>query len=298
MGFGSPIIRKGRRMSRGLALFVKDLHADDVAEIRGWSTRPGLLALLTKLNSMKEREQFLDHYAEAMVALHLIRQACELEYEAPTVNRKSADLKVSKGRNVFFAHIKRVNLSPAMAKDWRIATRLYSLKQIRRPVTVSVTFFRSLTDQEMQYCCKIARGFVEVGNHGDRKEIVNAGDEPLVELEIGPRHTGRHIRLLLVGPGVDGGDESQIRNQLTDAYHQFMPGFENIVLVATFWSDDGGVGDLKEALGEFWTDGNHPLSKAVVYFAFDPKEGTIGFQPFFRDERTLPYIAEVFRTPR
>jgi hypothetical protein len=284
-------------MAFGLDLFAKNLCPDDVAKVKGWSKHPGLSALLTKLDSMKKWQQFLDHYAEAMVALHLMRQTCELEYEVPTVNGRSADFKVSKDANVLFAHIKRVNLDAATAKHLRIATRLCSLREIRRPILVTFTFSKSLTDQEMQYCCKEATQFVETADEGDKTEIMNTAGESLVELEIGPRHNGQHVRLDLVGPGTDGGDESRIRKQLGHAYDQFMPGFENVILVTAYWSDEGSVEDLKDTLEEFWTNGNHPLSNAVVYFTFDPKGGRINFQPFFRNERILPYIADVFRTP-
>ena len=82
---------------------------------------------------------------------------------------------------------------------------------------------------------------------------------------MGPRHDGEHVRLAFVGPGADGSDESRIYDQLSHAYRQFMPESDNVILLTTFWRDEGTEEDLTEALEEFWTNGKHPLSNIVVY---------------------------------
>jgi hypothetical protein len=87
-------------MPSGLHLFEKHLLPTDVGEIRGWSGHAELSVLLGRLESMKKWEQFLDCFAEAKVALHLIRQGFELQYEVPTVNGLKADFRASRGTSI------------------------------------------------------------------------------------------------------------------------------------------------------------------------------------------------------
>jgi hypothetical protein len=288
--------KRQERMLLGLDLFERDLCPRDVADIRAWSRHPGLSSLLTKLQSMKRWQRFLDHYAEAMIALCLIRQACELQYEVPTVNGGSADFKVSRGGSVFFVHVKRTNLDQATRKNLDISRRLARLREIRRPITVSFMFCQLLTDQEMQRCCKEARAFIEGAAEGERKEIESTAGELLGEFEIGPRHNGQHVRLAEVLPAVDGGSDCAVRSQLGHAYRRFMPGFENVILVTDFWNDEGSIDDMRDAFDEFWAGRNHPLANAIVYFVMDPKNGKIGFEPFFRNCGIPSYIIDLFRT--
>jgi len=185
----------------GLKKFEKDLNTEVVAEINGWEKHPELSKLLKILQSIKDPQQFQDHYAEAMVARHLIRHGCELQVEVLTVNCGRADLKVSKSSNTFFVHIKRTNLDKETTKNLKINTRLNCLRKIRRPITVSLIPYKSLTDQEMQYCCKEAKEFIENASEGNRKEIKNINDEALVEFEIGPCHNGQHVIFDPILPG-------------------------------------------------------------------------------------------------
>ena len=280
----------------GLDLFERHLYPGDVAAIRAWSGHPGLSPLLKKLQSIRRCQQFLDYYAEAMVALHLIRQGCELQYEAPTTGGGTADFKVARGNNTFFVHIKRTNLDRETAKNLSIRTRLDCLRRICRPITVNFTFYESLTDEEMQHCCEEARGFIERAGEGETKEITSAAGELLGEFEIGPRHNGERVTLSEDLPGTDGGYADAVHDQLSHAYRRFMPGFENAILVTDFWSDEASVDDVREALDDFWSNGNHPLSNIVVYFTMDTRTGRIAFESFSRNHKAVSCVADIFRT--
>ena len=286
-------------MTSGFKIFVKDLNQEIVAEINGWEKHPELSKLLKKLQSIKDPQQFQNHYAEAMVARHLIRQGCELQVEVPTANGKKADFKVSKSSNTFFIHIKRTNLDKETTKNLKINTRLNCLRKIRRPIIVSLIHYKSLTDQEMQYCCKEAKEFIENASEGEKKEIKNMNDEVLAEFEIGPCHNGQHVKFdpILLG-AICGGDDTRIYEQLSHAYKRFMPEAINIILVTSAWRDDASIEDLQEAVDDFWSDRKHSCSKIIGWFMFEPRGSRTDFKLFFRDNYENPqYIVDVFESP-
>jgi hypothetical protein len=283
-------------VTSGLKKFEKDLNKEVVAEINGWEKHPELSKLLKKLQSIKDPQQFQDHYAEAMVARHLIRQRCELQVEVPTVNCGCADFKVSKSGNTFFVHIKRTNWDKETTKNLKINTRLDCLRKIRRPITVSLIPYKSLTDQEMQFCCKETKEFIKNASEGERKEIKNKNDEVLVEFEIGPCHNGQHVKFdpILLG-AICGGDDTRIYEQLRHAYKRFMPEAVNIILVTSAWRDDASIEDLREAVDDFWYDGKHSFSKIIGWFMFEPRGSRTDFKLFFRKNYKRPsYILDLF----
>jgi len=283
-------------MLSGFEKFEKNLDPEVVAEIKSWSKHPELSKLLKKLQSIKDWPQFQDHYAETMVARHLIKKECELQYEVPTVNCGCVDFGVSKGSNKFFVHIKRTNFDKETTKNLKINTRLNCLRKIRRHITVSLKHYKSLTDQEMQYCCKEAKEFIENAREGDRKEIKNMNDEALAEFEIGPCHNGHHVIFDPIFPGViDGGDDTRIYEQLSHAYKRFMPEAINIILVTSAWRDNSSIEDLRESVDDFWSGRKHPCSNIIGWFRFEPKGNSTNFKLFFRENYERPrYIIDLF----
>lgn len=207
-------------MRSGLEIFEKGLHPEVVAEIRGWTKHSELSKLLNKLESIKDQEPFLDIYAEAMVARHLISQECEIEVEVPTKKGKSADFKVSKGSNIFFVHVKRLNF-----------------------------------DREMQH-------------------DLNVGNDPRVN---------------------DGADHDRYLKKLKRAYKQFMPDGVNIILVTSAWREDSSIEDLREDKEDYWSNGKHSDSNIIGWFLSHPREKSIDFKLFFRENFEKPtYIVELF----
>lgn len=274
-------------MRSGLEIFEKDLHQEVVAEIRGWTKQPELSKLLKKLESMKDWEQFLDFYAEAMVARHLISQGCEIKVEVPTKNGKSADFKVSKGSNTFFVHVKRLNFDQEMQHDLNVITRLESLK--KKGIGFSFKY-KSITDDEMQQFSKEADRFSKELNDGESKDITSKTGELLGECFKMP-----HGPSMTVYSGNDGGDDGRYQKQLKSAYEQFIPDGVNIILVTSAWREDSSIEDLRDDMEDFWSNGKHSDSNIIGWFLSHPREKSIDFKVFFRENSEKPpYIVELF----
>ena len=273
-------------MRSGLKIFEKNLHPEVVAEIRGWTKHPELSKLLKKLESMKDWEQFLDFYVEAMVARHFISQGREIKVEVPTKNGKSADFKVSKGSDTFFVHVKRLNFDKEMQHDLNVSTRLESL----RKKGFGFSHNKSLTDDEMQQFCKEANRFAENANDGENKVITSKTGEVLGEC-----YKMQHGQSITVYSVKDGGCSDRFPKKLKNAYKQFMPDSVNVILVTSAWRDDASIGDLREGVEDFWSDGKHSCSNIIGWFKFDPRGESIDFELFFRDNSEKPlYIVELF----
>lgn len=113
-------MHKNNKSKAGLEKFEGILHPEVVGEIKGWAKHPELPKLLNKLETIKDREQFLDHYSEAMIARHLISKGCELKVEVKTKKGRHADFEVSKNNSVFFIHVKRLNFDRDLQHDLNV----------------------------------------------------------------------------------------------------------------------------------------------------------------------------------
>lgn len=275
-------------MTSGLKKFEKDLHPEVVAEIKGWVNHPELSKLLKKLRSIKDWEQFLDHYAEAMVARHIIRQGCELQVEVPTANSKNADFKVSKGSDTFFIHVKRLNFDEEMQHDLNVGTRLDSL----RKKGIGYLFNKSLTDGEMQYFYKEANRFSKKAKAGERKVITSKTGEVLGECD--KVKNGQPTTTVYSAKDVN--ESHRFSKKLKkEAYKQFMPDGLNVILVTSAWRDNASNEDLRESVDDFWSGGKHPCSNIIGWFKFDPRGNKTDFELFFRENyERPPYILDVF----
>jgi hypothetical protein len=273
-----------------------DLHPNVVAEIKSWATHPELSKLLSDIESQTKYERFVDHYAEAMIAIYLLNKGCELQYEFPTVNNKSADFRVGNNNNIFFLHIKRINLDNETVNNIKINAQLCVLKKIERPITVFLKRFCSLTSQEMYYCCQEAKAFIENAKEGDIKEIKNNDDEVLVEFEIGPPHRGRHVVFNTILPVIDGVYDKKIDYQLSHAYKRFMSEHTNIILVTSFWGDSASIEDLRDSVENFWLNKKNSCSNIIGAFKLEPQERQLNELTIFcRANYKMPqYITELF----
>lgn len=274
-------------MTSGFKKFEKDLNPEVVAEIKGWEKYPELSKLLKKLQSTKDWEQFLDYYAEAMVARHLIRQGCELQVEFPTANGKNADFKVSKVSDTFFIHVKRLNFDEEMQHDLNIGTRLDSL----RKKGIGYLFNKSLTDEEMQYFYKEANRFSKKSKAGERKVITSRIGEVLGECD--KVKNGQPTTTVYSVKDVD--ESHRFSNKLKEAYKQFMPDGLNVILATSAWRDDASIEDLREAVDDFWFVGKHRFSNIIGWFTFEPRGNSTDFELFFRENyERPPYILDLF----
>lgn len=278
--------KKNKKSGVGLDIFKSNLHPEVVFEIREWSKHPELSKLLKRLESIGDWEQFLDCYAEAMIARHLISKECEIKVEVPTRNGKSADFKVSKGSNTFFVHVKRLNFDQETQHDLNVSTRLENLKK----KGIGFLLDKSLTDDEMQQFSKEANRFSKELNDGESKDITSKNSKSLGEC-----FKMQHGQSMTVYSVKDGGDDGRYLKKLERAYEQFMPNSINIILVTSAWRDDSSIEDFQDDMEDFWSNGKHSDSNIIGWFLFHPREKSIDFELFFRENSERPlYIVELF----
>ena len=274
------------KVRSGLKIFEKHLHPEVVTDIRRWDKHPELSKLFKKLESIKDWERFLDHYAEAMVARYLITQGCEIAVEVATINRKSADFRVSKGSNTFFVHIKRMNFDKETQRDFNVSTRLNSL----RTKGFGFLFYKSLADGEMQHFCKEANRLSEKLKDSESEVITSKTGERLGEC-----YRRKCAQSITVYSAKDVDCSDRFSGRLKDAYGQFMPDGVNVILVTSAWRDSASIEDLQEAVNDFWSDGEHHCSDIIVWFEFDPRGESIDFELFLRENSEKPpCIVELF----
>lgn len=93
----------------------------------------------------------------------------------------------------------------------------------------------------------------------------------------------------------DGGDDGRYLKKLKIAYKQFMPDGVNVILVTSAWRESSSIEDLREDMKAFWSNGKHSDSNIIGWFLFHPREKSIDFKLFFRENSEKPlYIAELF----
>jgi hypothetical protein len=290
VGLGlNNLIKTGKiKVISGLEKFRKKLHPEIVAEIKGWSNHPELSKLLEKLQSIKDWEQFVDYYAEAIVAWYLIRQGCEIDgYEVPNDINKTADFQVSKGRNTFFLHIKRLNFDGETHHDFNVSKRLEGLQE----KGIGYSFDKSLADEEMQHFYEEAKNSSKEVKVGETKDIISETGEILGQFA----KVSNGQSAAYVYSAKSGDDRYRFSDKISEAYKQFMPNAMNVILVTSAWRDSASIEDLQRALDDSWAVGKHSCSNIVGWFEFDPRENSIDFKLFFRENSKIPqYIIDVF----
>jgi hypothetical protein len=279
-------------MNNLLEKFLNRFKNSSVNELKSWSDDPELSKILKKLQSVKEPQQFLDHYAEAMVAGYLKSCGCKLEVEVPTANNRTADLKVTKDNYSFFIHIKRLNTEGKTQKQMNIQSRLRDLESIEKPFTVAILFYRDLTDPQMQYFTKSISKFIKDASVGDTSEIVDDNSDLLGDCEIHSTNKSGHVLLVQTLSARFTDDESRLYDKLSDAYHQFMPEAINLIFVTSPWSSD--IEDFESALlgstyqkgrknDGFWSDNKHPDSYIAAWFNFENNYLNLNFKTWYRE---------------
>jgi len=273
----------------GIELFEKRLHPAVIADIKAWSQDSELSKLLEKLQSLNDAQHFLNHYAEVMVARHLIKRGCKLEVEVPTVNRRSADFKVSKDDHTFFLHVKRLNVDEETQKEMKIHHRLQNLKKIRKPVMFGIVFFKCLNDREMQEFYKQAKDFIKKGKIGERMTFEDSAGQELAECEISGWNNMERVQLVVAMSVKHADDAKRLYKKLSDAYKQFMPDNTNIILVTGTWKEN--IVEFEESLLEpngFWEDDKHSASEMVGWFDFRVEDDYINFRTWCREKCNVP----------
>jgi hypothetical protein len=235
----------------GLHRFQDDVNPVALGEIASWPvSQPGLRRLVSHLEATAGRNAFLDRFAEAMVARHLVSRGCALRAEVPTPAGKTADLEVAPaggGDPPFFLHVKRLNTDRPFRRRLTVSSRLRSLERILRPYVVSIHLRDEVSDQQVRRFVASATQFIRHARVGD-------------ELMVHDEHTGAEIGGCRIVAPCEGGhvnlaiglptgfiDESpRMQKLMRRAYRQFMPRGLNVILIGSSHPRDAD--DFESAL--------------------------------------------------
>ncbi len=296
-------------MSGGLDRFQDGLDQAVVDEIHGWASDPELAKLHASLQAIRDREKFLDTYAEAMVARHLLSRDCSLRVEVLTPSGRTCDFEVGHGGERFFLHVKHLNTDRPVRKRLTVSSRLRYLERIARPYVVSVHLRDALDDVRMQRFVMSAADFIQRARIGD--ELMVRGDDGV---EIGGCRIvapwqGERVILVLGLPTGFIDDAPRIRRLMRKAYQQFMPGAINVILICSSHVEDAE--DFATALlgthierwdaqpprgrrvahgrdvDGFWHGKRSPGSLAAGWFHFKPETSALKCRLWLRRESSI-----------
>jgi len=268
----------------GLLRFGKKLHTDVIRDIRSWENDPVLSKLYKTIDSQNDWQRFLDHYAEAMVALHLIKRGYQIvKIEAPTKNHKRADFEIAKGIETFFAHIKRLNFNENTSEELNITDTL-----VRKKTTANfgLSFKETPHGKDKEIFLNKAIQWQKIKN--TEEDICSEKGRVLGSIK--PLSSS-----VMVGT-MQKGESTRMPKILKNAYEQFMPGDINVILLTDAWQDNKGKDDLELSLKDFWAKGKNKSSQVVIWFNFDIREAEISFHLFSREGCNIPsYVSDAFQ---
>jgi len=301
--------------SAGLNRFHEELEDGVVDEIMAWDGHPELGKIYSRLQAVRDREQFLNLYSEAMVARYLLARDCGLRVEVLTPTGRTCDFEVSGGDERFYLHVKRLNTDRPHEKQLAISSHLRYLERIARPYVVSVRFPQELVAKDMQVFVARASEFIQQARVGD--EIVIRADDghELGGCRIVAPWEGAQVSLVVGVPSGFIDEAPRIRRLMRKAYHQFMPGETNVILVCSSHASDAE--DFTNALlgshverwdahppaGQrvahgraedgFWYGRRFPESTAAGWFHFRPEDAALQCKLWVRQDGGLaPAIAQ------
>ena len=290
----------------GLDRYQTELSSEVLERVRSWNSQPELSVLLERLRHTLDRRPFMDVWAEAMVADRFHRAGCELAVEVPTPNGRSCDLRVRRDGREFFVHIKRLHAG-RRSRHIRISPRLRVLEGIRRPWLVRIRWADGLTDEDMQELVVRCSEFLLHANLGDELTVRSEHGHELGGIRVVAPWEGKTVSLAIGLP--EGFQErgQKIRRVMERAMRQFMPGSDNIIMVATPYADD--LADFDSALlgsnieqwnpsqppGQrmnwgraedgFWQGRAREASQVMGWFRFRPSADDLDVTLRFRNER-------------
>ena len=296
-------------MKSGIESFGTHLCPEVVTEIESWDVHPELSKLLEKLRSVKDAQQFLDHYAEAMVARYFVSRGCELRVEVLTTAARTADLCVLKNGLVFYVHVKRLHLDELNEKEIRVQNRLWDLKKIRRPVILLAQLWKIPTDEDMQVIYRRLKEFVQTADIGETISMKGHSCDEIAQFTIVSEHKGQSVQVVPMGTIKHVDDQKRFYKKLSKAYKQFVCGAINVILVTSLWGNDiedfewALLGTTYEVRGMppdspviesgrkddgFWSQNKHPESFVVGWFNFEAREDHIDFTVWYRENYAVP----------
>lgn len=295
---------------RGLERFGGKINSDVLADIESWRADAELGKLTARLDSLKKPQEFLDCYAEVLIARSLLKAGCSVRVEVPTVGRFHADFEARQSDTHFFVHVKRLNTDEATQKQMNVATRLDGLKRISRPLIMGLSLRRDLTDCQMQDFVAQATRFVEGASIGDELTISGPDDSHWGTCEIVGPHPGTNVETVVTLGARFLDTRGRLLRLCDKAYSQSMPGALNVMAMAACWGDD--VEDFETALlgtsyviyddvpprgrviesglkdDGFWSGDKHPDSQVAAFFHFSRDSDTFQSKLWLRPAIAIP----------
>ena len=280
----------------GVELFGGAVNANVLADILQWRNDPELRQIITALQAHTSRKTFLDTYAEAMAARHLLARGCALRFEIPTPTGRRADFEVRRGDQRFFLHVKRIDTARPLGRKLRISARLRSLERIKRPYIVQIRWIENVTRDQMQRLVAEAGEFILRAHVGDEMTSREDDGREIGGLRvIAPApHDVEHVQLTIGLPLGFIDAAPRIRRLMHRAYQQFMPKSENVIVICSGHANDED--DFETALlgshierwdafpprgkrvahgraaDGFWSDHRFAESRLAGWFCFGPKD--------------------------
>ncbi len=295
--------------SGGLDQFQGGLDAGVVEAIRSWSDDPELGKLYDTLQAIRDREPFLDTYAEAMVARHLLSRDCRLQVEVLTPSGRSCDFEVDRGGRRFYLHVKHLNTDRPVRKRLTVSSRLRYLERIARPYVVSVHLRGDLDDESMQTFVTSSAAFIQRAQIGDELLVRDDNDVELGGCRVVAPWQGDRVIVVLGLPTGFVDEAPRIRRLMRKAYQQFMPGATNVILICSSHVEDAEdfatallgshierwdaqpprgrrVAHGRDADG-FWNGKRAPGSFAAGWFHFRPETAALECRLWLRREASI-----------
>ncbi len=294
----------------GLERFGGDLDRSMIEEIANWRSHPELGALYTSLQAITDRQKFLNTYAEAIIARHLLAHGCELRLEVLTPAGRSCDFEVMAGRQRFFLHVKRLNTDRPATRRLTGSAHLRYLERIARPYVVSVRHNEALTEEQIKRYVTAAAQFIKHARVGDEIVIRDEDETELGGCCVIAPWQGSRISLVIGLPSGFHDQAPRIRRLMRKAYRQFMPGQTNVILICSAHVED--LDDIGTALlgshierwdaapprgrrvahgrdtDGFWHGKGAAASRAAGWFSYRSHAVRVRCRLWFRPDDPLP----------
>lgn len=308
-------VRIGQRVREsntadGLTRFGQWLNPELVRQIRAWEAHPELGRLHSSLVGHVNPKTFLDTYAEAMVARHLLQHQIPFRFEVLTPHGKQCDFEIELGGRSAYLHVKRLTAERSEHNGATISSRMRYLEGIRRPFEVKVRWQDRLSERQLQTFVRDASQFIQRGHVGDEFVVRDETGAELGGVLIQAPYDGPHVRLVVGTPDGFVDQTHRISKLMRRAARQFMPGATNVVLICG--EDNSHITDFESALlgshverwdrfppqgsriahgrdaDGFWHDKKFIDCKAAGWFRFKADADRLSCRLYLRENVDLP----------
>lgn len=236
-----------REKSDRFHLLADELNPALVKKILSWRDHPELSRLVTKLLSHTSRKAFLDAFAEAQVANHLLGHRCQIRFEVPTPQGKRCDFEVhTRSGQMFYLHVKRLESELPLRTPRQLramSEQLSALERIPRPYLVQVRWNERLNAAQRRSLIRQADEFIRRARLGDEM-VARENGGPIGGVRILAAWDGDHVNVMVGLRASEAGFVDQaprFRKLMERAYRQFMPprnGAVNVILIGSDHMDD------------------------------------------------------------